>query len=146
MCLVGLSPDKGALITINLDGFNGNKRAGDFQSSVKSLLKEYILSGFGKQWIYHPRFQRQQESCLESIKIKYGDEVEFNGVTYLSQEYKPSTENILDVCATLNGGSNKHAIFNCRNCGNEWQEREFGLNKCSKCDTHLYRSVIRYLC
>lgn len=139
--------EKCGVVVIDLSYFyesgnNKDQRTG----GLKEELTRFICGGEGNKWIYHPRLEKQKAHALKILNEMYGDSVEVTECSYLNDKFKGQL--VGDKVRFVGGDKeevSRMALFKCNNCGDEWQEIEYGLNKCERCNTHLYRTVVRYL-
>lgn len=139
--------NKCGIISIDLDMFALFYDEKADKNNYKSLLQDYISQPHAINWIHHPRYETELKKLLERKESEYREKVSIISQGYGRLPNKP----LLHSSASCNsnfgygGDQNIMAIFNCKNCGHEWQEVKRETNQCKKCSNHLYSVVVRYL-
>jgi Zn finger protein HypA/HybF involved in hydrogenase expression len=117
------------------------------KGSYHTILHDFLLNNTSsKEWVFHPRYRRCEQDAKSKLEKQKAQLMQSRRLsnTVESDSFTPTSENtIIDdpVVAT----TKKLAVYECVMCHTTWQGWEPSGSICPKCNTHLYRTLKRYV-
>lgn len=125
------------------------RSAQNSKGTYHEILRDFLVNNTSlKKWVFHPRYKRCQQEAknkLEKQKAKLTqarrlkNEVEYNLITST-----PASKNGI-INKPFDAMPKRLAEYECIMCHTTWQDWESSGSVCPKCNTHLYRTIKRYI-
>lgn len=116
--------------------------------SYHNLLSDFLVNDTeSKSWVYHPRYKACEQKAIEDLEKHEVSPAETMGPEDDSSRFDAFFSNDASGLSTesLKQEPKRLAEYECVMCHTLWKGWEPGASACPKCNTHLYRTVKRYL-